>query len=292
MEQVGYSTGLYAKIRNIDTKKAYKELLDKECFSIDASNIVISPVNAIADIEIRDKVYREFLDMLSLDAKHQQYLKDIGLLNSSIKDNLYKSIPKNYIKRRLISYNLSKKFNLCGIPGFSQEEDFKWYFNRYNGFFVPVYDNNGYIQGLSIHLDKPFNNNSDIWFSSSGKINGTAAKSWTMKSNITENANSIILTDNLIVGNMVKDILNEPVIAFQNISNSYMILKEIEKTNVKNIIFLIRDFETNKNLDYIINRVFRDLIPIGYNIDTKYVKDIKDFFDENINENYMLRKVA
>ena len=64
MEQVGYSTGLYAKVRNIDTKKAYKELLDKECFSIDASNIVISPVNAIADIDKRDAVYRDFLNML------------------------------------------------------------------------------------------------------------------------------------------------------------------------------------------------------------------------------------
>ena len=60
MEQVGYSTGLYAKVRNIDTKKAYKELLDKECFSIDASNIVISPVNAIADIDKRDAVIEIF----------------------------------------------------------------------------------------------------------------------------------------------------------------------------------------------------------------------------------------
>lgn len=162
----------------------------------------------------------------------------------------------------------------------------------YNGFFVPVYDNNGYIQGLSIHLDKPFNNNSDIWFSSSNKVNGTAAKSWTMKSNITEDINNIILTDNLIMGNIIKEVLNEPVLAFQNISNSYMILKEIEKTNIKNIIFLIRVPQTNENLDYIINRVFRDLIPLGYNLDIKYVRDIKDFFDENINVHYAVKKVA
>ena len=31
----GYSTGLYAKVRGIDTKKAYKELLERECFSQD-----------------------------------------------------------------------------------------------------------------------------------------------------------------------------------------------------------------------------------------------------------------
>lgn len=176
--------------------------------------------------------------------------------------------------------------------GFFQEEDFKWCFNRYNGFFVPVFDSEDHIQGLSIHLDKPFNNNSDIWFTSSSKINGTAAKSWNMKYNIKEDTENVILTDNLIMGNIIKDVLNEPVIAFQNISNSYMILKEIEKTNIKNIIFIIRIPQTNNNLDYIINRVFRDLIPLGYNLDIKYVKNMGDFFDENINKNYAVKKVA
>lgn len=100
----------------------------------------------------------------------------------------------------MISNILSKKYNLCGIPGFFQEEDFKWCFNRYDGFFVPVFDSNGYIQGLSIHLDKTFNNSSDIWFSSSNKINGTATRNWIMKGNLKENSNSVILTDNFILG--------------------------------------------------------------------------------------------
>ena len=78
--------------------------------------------------------------MLRLEIQHKKYLNNIGLLNSSIEDGLYRSVPKNYIKRRLISYNLSKKFNLSGIPGFFQE-DFKWCFSRYDGFFVPVFDN-------------------------------------------------------------------------------------------------------------------------------------------------------
>ena len=40
---------------------------------------------------------------------------------------------------------------------------------------ICLYDSNGYIQGLSVHLDNPFNNNSDIWFFSNNKINGTNA---------------------------------------------------------------------------------------------------------------------
>ena len=47
----GFSIGLYAKIRNIDNKSAYRELLDKECFSLNKSHITISPINEIADID-------------------------------------------------------------------------------------------------------------------------------------------------------------------------------------------------------------------------------------------------
>lgn len=292
MAKVGYAVGLYAKVRNIDNAKAFEELLEKECFSQNKSQIEISPINLLADIEIRDAVYRDFLSMLKLENQHKQYLKNIGFLNTSIDEQLYKSVPKNYIKRRLLGNTLSKKYNLCGIPGFYQEEDFKWCFGRMDGFFVPIYDQNGYIQGLSIHLDKPFNNNSDIWFSSNNKINGTKAKSWIMKNNIKENSESVILTDNFLLGNLIKETINEPMIAFQNISNSYIILKEIEKTNIKNIIFVLRLSQADENLDYIINRIFRDLVPLGYNLDIKYVNDYKDLFDVDFNVAYEIKNAA
>ena len=169
---------------------------------------------------------------------------------------------------------------MLGIPGFFQEEDFQWCFNRMDGFFVPVYNQNGLIQGLSIHLDKPFNNTSDIWFSSNNKINGTNAKSWIMRNNINEETTDILLTDSFLLGNLLKETINAPTVAFQNITNSYSILKEIENTNITKITFVLRVSQCN-NLDYIIRRVFRDLIPLGYNLDVKIIKDIKDFFEED-----------
>lgn len=108
----GYSIGLYAKVRNIDNKKAYKELLERKCFSLDKAQVEISPINLLADIETRDVIYREFLGMLKLEGSHRKYLERIGFLNSSIDKGLYKSIPKNYIKRRLIGSSLSRKYNL------------------------------------------------------------------------------------------------------------------------------------------------------------------------------------
>lgn len=285
----GYSVGLYAKMKKLSNDKAFKELLERECFSQDRTLLEIRPMNQLADIETRDKIYRDFLSMLRLEIQHKRCLRNMGFLDSTIEDNLYKSVPKNYIKRRMIANNLSKKYKLEGLPGFYQEEDFKWIFSKYNGFFVPVFDANGYIQGLSIHLDKPFNNNQDIWFSSNNKINGTRAKNWIMKSNINEYSTSVILTDSLLLGALAKDITGKSVIAFQNITNSYMILKEIENTQIKDIIFLVR---RNNNLDYIINRVFRDLIPLGYNLDSKYISNYKDFFNDNFNVSNTLNKVA
>ena len=288
----GYSVGLYARVRGIDTKKAFKELLEKECYSMDRTRLEITPINMIADIEIRDKIYREFLEMLKLDNQHKMYLKNLGLLNSSIENGMYKSVPKNYIKRRLVGSALSRKYNLCGIPGFYQEEDFKWVFSKYSGFFVPVFDQNGYIQGLSIHLDKPYNNNQDIWFSSSNKINGTSAKSFIMKNNINEYSNNLVITDNFLLGNLIKETINAPTLAFQNISNSYTILNELEKYGIKDILFVVRLPQANENLDYIINRIFRDLIPLGFNIDIKYINDYKDFFDENFNMTFAFSRAA
>lgn len=289
MVLVGYSVELYAKMRKISKDEAFKELLERDCFSQDETKLEIRPMNQLADIEIRDKIYRDFLNMLRLEPQHKRYLRNMGFLDSTIEDNLYRSVPKKYIMRRIIAHNLSKKYNLAGIPGMYQEEDFKWLFSQYNGFFVPVFDADNYIQGLSIHLDKPFNDNQDIWFSSANKINGTRTKSWIMQSNINEYSKSVILTNNLLLGALAKDITSESVIAFQNITNSYMILKEIENTEIKDITFLLRGAN---NLDYIINRVFRDLIPLGYSLDIKYVSNYKDFFNDNFNVNYTLNKAA
>ena len=293
----GYSISLYARIRKLSNREAYKELLDRECYSQNGVLTKITPINLLADIHLRDSVYRDLLSMLKLDSQHRNYLRRIGLLDVSIKDNLYRTVPNDYIKRRLISNILSKKYNLAGVPGFFQEEDFQWCFSKYRGFFVPVLSNEGLIEGLSIHLNKTFNNTEDIWFSSYGKINGTATKNYIIKSNITNNTTNVILTDNFILGHLIKDALNLPVISFQNISNSYIILNSIQNTNIRNITFIVRIPNCNNNLDYIINRVFRDLLPLGYNLDCKSITDYNeifnlDFFDENFNVNNTLKIVA
>lgn len=287
----GYSIGLYAKVRNIDTKKAYKELLEKECFSIQKSNITISPINEIADIDRRNAVYTAFLKMLKLEQSSKQKLNKLGFLNSTIEEQRYRTIPNKCILRRLIAYRLAKRYDLSGIPGFYQEADFKWTFSAGKGIFIPVFDENHKIQALSVHLDKPFNNTRDMWFSSKDKINGTGVKNILIKNNIFEDTNTVILTDNFLLGNYIKASLNVPMLAFSNISNSYQVLKAIGSVNVTNIIFVFKVGQ-NDNLDYIINRTFRDLIPLGYNLETKTLTEFKEILDEDFFTLYSLKKVA
>lgn len=287
----GFSIGLYAKLKNIDTKAAYKELLARECFSVDKSHLEISPINEISDIDTRNTVYRAFLDMLKLEPQHKMNLVRQGFLNSTINKQMYRSIPVKYIKRRLIANALKKQFNLAGIPGFYQEEDWGWTFTSAKGFFVPLFDENNKIQALSMHLDKSYKETTDIWFSSAGKINGTGTKNWISKSNISDTTDTVIIADDLILGNLIKDILNAPVISFSSITNSYQILSVIDNTNIQNIIFTVRPVE-NQNLDYIIHRVFKDLIPLGYNLETKVVQDYKDILKEDFFDLYKIKKVV
>lgn len=229
--------------------------------------------------------------MLNLEGHHKSYLQRIGFLNSVIDEQMYRSIPNKKIKRRLISNSLKRKYDLAGIPGFFQEEDWGWTFSGSCGFFIPIFNENNKIQALSIHLDRAYNNITDMWFSSSGKINGTATKNWISKSNITANTKTVVLTDDLLLGNLIKAILNVPIIAFSSISNSYQILKALDNTNIHNIIFIVRSVD-NQNLDYIINRIFRDLIPLGYNLETKYVRDYKDVLKDDFLTLYRLKKTA
>lgn len=277
----GYSIGLYAKLKCIDNKKAYRELLDRECFDLNKSKIEISPINEMADIDTRDKVYRDFLSMLKLNPIHKSYLRSLGFLETTIDEQLYKTIPKSPILRRLIASKLKNKYNLAGIPGFYQHEDWGWTFSGARGFLIPIINENDKIEALSIHLDEPFNDTSDIWFSSSDKINGTGIKNIVYKSNIDEETTSVILTDNLLLNNYIKETKGYPTISFSQITNVYQILKVIDNTKINKIKFLF-NLKSCDRIDYIIDRVFKNLLPLGYILYLDYIENFEDTLKEDI----------
>lgn len=282
--QSGYSVGLYAKLNYMDNSQAFKELLKRDVFSIDSSNLEIVTTNLIANIDYRSKVYTEFLKLLNLDISHKRYLQRLGFTHSSIQNCNFKSIPKKKIDRKLICYALKSKFDLAGIPGFYLHEDLSWDFIAPKGILIPVYDDENRIQGLSIHLDEEFNNCKNLWFSSSNKLNGTSSINCIASSNITEFTDTVILTDNLLNYNLIKEVTNYPVIGFSETANSYNILKELKYTNIENIIFTVRSPEKGQKFEYLLEKIFKDLLMKGYDISYKFINSYADLLNTNFFE--------
>ncbi|WP_027364879.1 toprim domain-containing protein [Desulfotruncus alcoholivorax] len=112
-----------------------------------------------APVEARNRVYRDFLRLLSLNPHHKDDLIRRGLSEMDIKRNGYKSIPESdkpwSICRRLIE----RGHDLHGIPGFFKARGRYggnyWTFDWQTGYFIPVLDSNGRIQALQRRMDDP-----------------------------------------------------------------------------------------------------------------------------------------
>jgi hypothetical protein len=58
----------------IDNKQAFKELLEREPFTINRDTYTVNPNNETSDIDTRDTVYRTFLSKLNLSTDHCKLL--------------------------------------------------------------------------------------------------------------------------------------------------------------------------------------------------------------------------
>lgn len=137
------------------------------------------PVPA-APVEVRDRVYRDFLDLLSLSPKHRQELMlKRGLSEETIRKLHFRSTPR-----------IEKPWSLCkrltdlghcleGIPGFYRAENRRggryWTFSMKPGFIIPILDADGKIQALQTRLDVPDSRGKYRLFSSSAKRNGSSS---------------------------------------------------------------------------------------------------------------------
>lgn len=116
-----------------------------------------------APVEVRDRVYRDFLNMLTLAKRHREDLLRRGLSIDSIRKTGYKSVPEK-IKPWLICKRLiDMGHDLSGIPGFylSETREGKygeyWTFSGGPGYFIPVVDREGRIQALQRRMDGSLN---------------------------------------------------------------------------------------------------------------------------------------
>lgn len=247
-ESSGSSIDLYANINFITTKEAFKRLL-KETPVLD--NIPYIYNNPIKDEYYRDTVYRNFLDMQSLNKEHKIKLKNMNFSEDYIKNNNFKSIENNQYKKKEICMKLQEQgLKLDGIPGFFQDKDFKWSYKSHKGIFIPVILNNN-IQGLRILLDDEYKMDTEnIWFSSNNEYNGTKASNWPMvlkNENInwidmynSNNKNSIIIASEMILAHKLFNNTNKTVIGIPNNIDKEIILSIVKRMNAAEV-FLYAD---------------------------------------------------
>lgn len=155
----GYAIGLYARVRGIDTKAAYRELCENPSVApvfIDAPE---AEKELTVDVAYRDQVYREFLSLLTLHPRHRADILRRGLSEEAIAGNGYKSLPDDPTARWAVCRTLSRKFDLAGVPGFYRRTSKKgkpyWDCAPGPGYLIPVRDVEGRIQGFQIRCDDP-----------------------------------------------------------------------------------------------------------------------------------------
>ena len=115
-ERTGTSISLYADLKYITNKEAYKILM-KEMPVLD--NIPYTFTNTIKDECYRNLVYDKFLDLLKLNEKHQDKLIKMGFSKEYISSNRFKSIEQDINKKKAICNKLQESgLKLDGIPRF------------------------------------------------------------------------------------------------------------------------------------------------------------------------------
>ncbi len=198
-DESGGMLSLYAKLHNISTSEAYREICDAMLNGVGLSDYAVKnpdksktvPIQdtPIADIKIRHETYAALFAMLTLSKEHREHLQTVrGLSDGQIEELGYKSTPPFYMCRPLTERLLQKGCQLEGVPGFYQK-DGHWtvlFSSRTAGILIPVRGLDGLICGCQIRLDVPLKNDDDppekegakyIWLSSSGKPRGTSSGS-------------------------------------------------------------------------------------------------------------------
>ena len=133
-----------------------------------------------APVEVRDRVYRDFLAGLRLEERHREELIRRGLSDERIEERGYRSVPGLEMPWVATRQLLDVGHRLEGIPGFhkapGRHGGSYWTHLKPAGYFVPVRDAEGRIQALQVRRDHSVDGGGKyMMFSSSGRACGANA---------------------------------------------------------------------------------------------------------------------
>jgi hypothetical protein len=124
----------------------------------------------------RDAVYQALLRSLTLFTPHSESLQARGLDELAIARGRFKSVPTEDEAARIVK-GITEDCDLSGIAGFYKERGVWKLVKVPSGFFIPVLDRQGLIQGLQIRCDilKHPKAPRYLWLSSRGYPHGTSS---------------------------------------------------------------------------------------------------------------------
>lgn len=245
----GNALQFYAEARGLgrDLKAAYKQLLQEAgC----APQVVFDPrrvekepeENPVAPVERRHEVYSAMLRMLPLYPLHLEDLKRRGLTEEVIERNGYRSYPAVSGLRRSVAAALAARFNLAGVPGFYLDREKGWSIVHYpDGYFVPVRDCAGRIQGLQIRVlpfDPAKHSGKYTWFSSAGRECGAKASQWlhlALPPGV-EVAGRVWLTEGALKADVASHYLKVPFVASPGNCRVKDLLSVLESLGVEEVV--------------------------------------------------------
>lgn len=267
----GYAIGLYARLRGISNSQAFKELINMAPETTPKIEIKKIPQSPIANINKRDRVYRAFLDKLTLKGEHLQNLIRRGLSWEETGRNLYKSVPTSPQERlRICNELLHEGLNLKGIPGFfqvQQKDRMYWDFYSDNGFFIPVRDIQGRIQGMQIRLDDD-HDRKYIWFSSRGKLSGTGAHAWIGVHGVP--TKTVIVTEGPLKADIAHFLSRYTFVSVAGVDATKGIEQVLNDLGAKRVFIAYdMDLKNNKNVQKAKEKLEKKLIQAGFEVHTK-----------------------
>lgn len=296
-QKTGTSISLYADMKFITTKNAYKQLL-KETPVLD--NIPYLYHNPLKDEYYRDMVYRKFLDLLILKENHYNYLKSSNFSDEFIKEYSFKSVEtNNNFKKDICRKLIEEGYKLDGIPGFYQDKDFKWTFKSHSGMFIPVILDNK-IQGLRILLDKEYNlGTKNIWFSSSNEYNGTKASNWplVLKDKTLDwydmynpkKHTSIIIATEMFLAYKLFNLTEKTIIGVPNNIDKDIILNIVNKLKADKVILFADSYSIKCTSNLFYKNIIDSFKGQGIRVDFKLAinedtieKEFDNYTEENI----------
>lgn len=175
----GNSVTLYARIKGMSNKEAYRELSrETRAYPFPQQPVSQNTERQPLSLEQRHAAYTTMLNHLTLLGKHRENLLGRGLSMERIERNQYRSMPETDRSRRLLAEILRRSgHELLGLPGFRTYYG-SWSISGPTGFLIPVRNKDGLIQGLKIRLDGADANRKYRWLSSRDLPNGTRSYSW------------------------------------------------------------------------------------------------------------------